>query len=90
MQNLTPYFDFPPPNCLLTMILLEGSEEDSRVFTGETANLEQNQAKIFQVEIKIGQILVVFGGWGPVVQKVSIFTPKGTSLTESVSFKPFT
>jgi len=24
MQNLTPYFDFPPPHCLFTMILFLG------------------------------------------------------------------
>jgi len=37
VQTLTPYFDFPPPHCLITVILLGGSEEDLRVF-GETAN----------------------------------------------------
>jgi len=37
----------------------------------------------------MGQILVVLGGWGQVVQKVPIFTPKGTSLFESASFEPF-
>jgi len=31
MQNVTPYFDFPPPHCLFTMILLGGSKEDLRV-----------------------------------------------------------
>jgi len=38
VQNLTPYFDFPPPHCLFTMILLGGSKEDLWVFAGETSN----------------------------------------------------
>ena len=50
---------------------------------------KRNRAKIFQVQTKIDQILMVFGNWGQVVQKVSIFTPEGTSLSESTSFKPF-
>ena len=37
----------------------------------------------------MGEILAVFGDWWSGVQKLSIFTPKGTSLPESVSFKPF-
>jgi len=76
MQNLTPYFDFPPPYCLFTM---GGSEEDLRVFTSETCNANAKWAKFWQF----------LGAGGQVVQKLSIFTPKGTSLPESASFKPF-
>jgi len=47
MQNLTPYFDFPPPHCLFTMILLGGSEEDLQVFTGETANAKAKWSENF-------------------------------------------
>jgi len=50
--------------------------------------LDQDYA-FFKVQTKIGQILVLFGGWSQVVQKFSIFTPKGTSLPESASCKPF-
>jgi len=47
MQNVNPYFDFPPPHCLFTMILLRGSEEDLRVFTGETSNAKAKSSKNF-------------------------------------------
>jgi len=47
MQNLTPYFDFPPPHCLFTMILLGGSEEDLLVFTGETSNAKAKSSENF-------------------------------------------
>jgi len=47
MQNLTLYFDFPSPHCLFTMILLGGSEEDLRVFTGETANAKVKSTEKF-------------------------------------------
>jgi len=68
------------------MILLGGSEVDLRVFTDETTNAKAKSSENFQSP---NQILVFFGGWGQVVQKVSIFTPKGTSLPESASFMPF-
>jgi len=41
------------------------------------------------VATKIGQILAVMEVWGQWFKKVSIFTPKGTSLLESTSFEPF-
>jgi len=71
------------------MILLGGFKEDLRVFTGETANAKVKSSEKFLVPTKIGQILVVSGAGNQVVQKVLIFTPKGTSLPESASFKPF-
>jgi len=86
VQNLTHCFDFRPPHCLFTMILLGGFEEDLRVFTGETANAKVKSSENF---LSPDPILVVFGGWGQMVQNVSIFTPKGTCLSESASFKPF-
>jgi len=46
MQNLTQYFDFPPPHCLL--ILLGCSEEDSRVFTGDTAKAKAKSSEKFR------------------------------------------
>jgi len=47
MENLTPYFDFPSPHCLFTMILFGGSEEDLRVFTSETSNAKAKSSKNF-------------------------------------------
>ena len=35
------------------------------------------------------QILTVFWAWGQTVEKVSIFTAKGTHIREYTSFKPF-
>jgi len=64
-----------------------GSEEDLWVFTGETAN--GKLSKKFLSPDQNWPNFGGFGGWGQVVQKVSIFTPKGTSLSESASFKPF-
>jgi len=42
-----PIFWFPAPHCLFTMILLGGSDEDLRVFTGETANAKVKLSKKF-------------------------------------------
>jgi len=50
MQNLTPYFDFPPPHCLFTIILFfwgGGSKEDVWVFTGETCNAKAKSSENF-------------------------------------------
>jgi len=47
MQNLTPYFEFPPLHCLFIMILLGGSEEDLRVFTSETSNAKAKSSENF-------------------------------------------
>ena len=47
MQNLTPYFDFPPSHCLFTMIVLGGSGEDLRVFTSETSNAKAKSSENF-------------------------------------------
>ena len=47
MQNLTPYFDFPPPHCLFTMIVLGGSGENLRVFTSETSNAKVKSSENF-------------------------------------------
>jgi len=38
---------------------------------------------------KIGQLLAVLGSKVQASQKVAIFTPKGTSLREFTSIKPF-
>ena len=56
------------------------------MFTGETSNAKAKSSENFPSP---DPILVVLGEWGHVVQKVSIFTPKDTSLPESASFKPF-
>ena len=58
MQNLTQYFDLPPPHCLFTMILLEGSEEDLWVFTGETGNAKAKSS------VKFSESRPNFGGFG--------------------------
>jgi len=72
------------------MIPLGGFEEVLWVFTGETANAKAKSSENFLSPDKIGQFFVVLGGAeGQIVQKVSIFTPKGTSLLKSASFKPF-
>jgi len=47
MQSLTPYFDFPSPHCLFTMILLGSSEEDLRAFTSHTANAKVKSSENF-------------------------------------------
>jgi len=47
MQNLILYFDFSPPHCLFTMILLEGSEEDLWVFIDETSNAKAKSSENF-------------------------------------------
>jgi len=66
MQNLTPYFDFPPPHCLFTMILLGGSGEDLRVFTSETSNAKAKSSENFLSPDQNGPN---FGGfWGLVVR----------------------
>jgi len=66
MQNLTLYFDFPPPHCLFTMILLGGSGEDLRVFTSETSNAK---AKLSENFLSPDQNGPNFGGfWGLVVR----------------------
>ena len=90
MQNLTQYFNFPPPHCLFTMIILGGSEEDLRVFTSETSNAKAKLSENFLSPDQNGPNCGGFlGAGGQVVQKVPIFTPKGTSLFESASFKQF-
>jgi len=61
MQNLTPYFDFPPPHCLFTMILFGRSEDDLRVFTGQTDNAKAKSSENFPSP---DPILVVLGEWG--------------------------
>jgi len=71
MQNLTPYFDFPSPRCLFTMILLGGSEEDLRVFTSETSNAKAKSSKNFLSPDQNGRN---FGGfWGLVVRGTKTF-----------------
>ena len=47
MQNLTQYFDFSPPHCLFTMILLGASDDDLQVFTSETSNAEAKLSENF-------------------------------------------
>ena len=65
MQNLTPYFDFPPPHCLFTMILLGGGfEEDLRVFTSETSNANAKSSESFLSPDQNGPN---FGGFGGLV-----------------------
>jgi len=64
MENLTPYFDFPPPHCLFTMILLGGSEEDLQVFTGETANAKAKSSENFLSPDQNWPNFGGFGGWG--------------------------
>jgi len=49
MQNLTQYFDLPPPLCLFTMIVLEGCKEDLWVFTGETSNAKAKSSENFPI-----------------------------------------
>ena len=61
MQNLTPYFDFPPPHCLFTMILLGGSKEDLRVFTSETSNAKAKSSENF---LSPDEKWPNFGGFG--------------------------
>ena len=65
------------------------SKEDLQVFTGKTTNANAKSSKKF---VSPDQNWPNFGGsrgWGQMVQKVSIFTPKDASLPESASFKPF-
>jgi len=66
-----------------------GSEEDLWVFTGETSNAKAKSSENFLSRPKLAKFWWFSGVGGQVVQKVSIFTPKGTSLSESASFKPF-
>ena len=65
MQNLTPYFEFPSPHCLFTMTLLGGSEEDLRVFTGETSNAKAKSSENFLSPDQKWPNFDGFGGWGP-------------------------
>jgi len=60
MQNLTPYFDFPPPHCLFTMIVLGDSGEDLRVFTSETSNAKAKSSENF---LSPDQNVPNFGGF---------------------------
>jgi len=56
------------------------SKEDLQVFTGKTTNANAKSSKKFVSPDQNWPNSVVFGGWGQVVQKVSIFTPKDTSM----------
>jgi len=62
VQNLTPYFDFPP-HIAIQYDTLGGSKEDLRLYTGETANAKAKPSENFQVQTQIGQIWVVLGVW---------------------------
>jgi len=69
------------------MTLLGVSEEDLWMFTSETSN---GKAKSSENFLSPDQKWRWYSGAGcQVVQKLSVFTPKGTSLPESASFKPF-
>jgi len=63
LYEITPYFDFPPPHCLFTVILLGAPKKIYGYLLVRPLILKQNPVKIFQVQTKIGQILVVLGGW---------------------------
>jgi len=59
------------------------------VFTSETADVKAKSSKNFP---SLTPKVPNFGGFGPEsqrVEKVLIFTAKGTSVHESTPFKPF-
>jgi len=64
MQNLTPYFDFPPPHWLFTMTLLGVSEEDLQVFTSETSNGKAKSSENFLSPDQKWPNFCGFGGLG--------------------------
>jgi len=64
VQNLIPYFDFPPPHCLFTVILLGGFEEDLRVFTSETSNAKAKSSENFLYPDQNGPNFGGFRGLG--------------------------
>jgi len=73
-----PMFCFPTPTLPIHYDTFGGSEEDLRVFTGETANAKANSSENFLSPDQNWPNFAGFGGaWGQVVQIVSIFTPKG-------------
>ena len=51
--------------------------------------LKRNRAKFSKSRPKVAKFWWFLGAGGQVVQKLSIFTAKGTSLPKSASFKPF-
>jgi len=59
-----PIFWFPAPHCLLTMILLGGSDEDLRVFTSETSNAKAKSSENFLSPDQNGPNLGGFWGLG--------------------------
>ena len=86
MQNLGSYSNFPAPHCLFTMTLLLGSNEDKGVFTRETNVKREIGRSPDQNWANFG---CFWGSGGHGFQKVAIFTPKCTSLSEPTSFEPF-
>jgi len=86
MQNLTPYFDFPPHIAYSIWYFLGAPNKIYGCLLVRRLMLKWNQEKIL---LSPDAILVVFRGCGQVVQNVLIFSAKGTSLPESASFKPF-
>jgi len=72
------------------MILLGDSREDLRVFTGETANAKAKSTEKF---LSPDQNWPNFGGFRGLevrwYKEFRFLLPKGTSLSESESFKPF-
>jgi len=52
-------------------------------------NVKREIERKFSVPTKIGQILAVWGSGDQGLQKVAIFTAKGTSVREFTSIKPF-
>jgi len=63
-----------------------GSKEDLRLFTGETTNAKVKLSKEFLSPDQNWPNFGGFQGGSSGGTKVSIFTPKGTSLPESVLF----
>jgi len=89
MQNLGTYFNFSPHIAYSLWHFYWAPMKNKGRLLQRPPMLNVKSSENF---ISPDQNWANFGGWGPGgqgLQKVSIFTAKGTSIRESTSFEPF-